>query len=96
MKWTAKRFWIMEAFCLFPSIYPIYSILKDGIWDLYMVAAFLFSGIVCGIYSYAYLNEVFSKLCLKIWLSYNIVFVVTMSIICIFTDISLFNTSVIF
>lgn len=88
MKLNDKRFWILEILCLIPSIFPIYMILEEN-WDLFMVATFLFSGLVCGFYGYAYSKEALSKLFLKSWLCYNMVFVVAMSIICIFSDISL-------
>lgn len=95
MRWTAKRFWIMEALCLLPSIYPIYSCYKE-LEFLPMIAVFLLSSIVCGIYSFIYSSKTFSNLFLKSWFSYNIVFVVAMSIICIFSNIQILGYIILF
>lgn len=95
MKLTDKRFWIMEALSLLPSIYPIYSCYKE-LEFFPMIAAFLLSSIVCGIYSFIYSSKTFSNLFLKSWLSYNIVFVVAMSIICIFSNIQLLGYIILF
>lgn len=94
MKLTDKRFWIMEALCLLPSVCPIY-LFSENPWYLF-IATCLLSGIISGIYGYAYFYESFSNLFLRTWLSYNIALVAIMSIICIFSESQLLGYMMLF
>lgn len=94
MKLTDKRFWIMEALCLLPSVCPIHLFSENPCY--LFIATCLLSGIISGIYGYAYFYESFSSLFLRTWLSYNIALVAIMSIICIFSESPLLGYMMLF